>query len=171
MLRKSVHNKDVIVKSAITITIDPYDHAVEVRHVHADRQGVPRLSDGIVVPVKSNFYCVMQIETGQGMEILALKEPVQDKFQRLMGFLLSFNIDRKLLSARVFLERMTKEWEEAPARFAVDALERFSPSLRDHIKPKLALLDHGTAQTLSDEVLDVAARRFMNMPPGLAAGD
>jgi hypothetical protein len=163
MLRKSVNEPDVVVKSTIVIGHSNNHDFLNIRHIHVDRQGVERVSEGFIAPIVKNMYGIMRIERGDGLEILAIKEPIQHNFQRLLGILLSMNIDRKILSALIFLERASDIWNSAPPRFPLSELSKYPP-LREVIGNKYRLLDDGTCTTLSDISLDLVMNRQWDIP-------
>jgi hypothetical protein len=91
----------------------------------------------------------MNIENGEGIEIFALKEPIQQNFFTILGFHLSMNIDRKLISSRVFLERESTKWESVPARFYLSELPTDDPTYSLVIQ-RIHLLDEVQSLTLPD---------------------
>jgi len=150
MLRKSVIKQDMIVKSRIIIGDDGDKDTISIKHIHMDRAGVLRVSEGFVMPIVRNVYCIMEVEGGEGLDILVLKDPIQQKFVRMYGFCGSMNLNRKLLWAKTFLERDNEIWRSAPARFNIPDICKY-PLLKDVFGPKeLALLDKGTCPTLPE---------------------
>lgn len=150
MFRKSVKDPDVIVKSSLEIRCNSASvQVMEAIHSHRDRQGALRVSKGVIVPVVRNIYFILEIEKGEGLEMLAFKEPIQDSFSRMMGFVLSINMDRKILSARTFIEHASPEWESLPPRIRVK-------DAREHrlLSSRLLLLNESTCQTLPDQPLE-----------------
>ncbi len=112
MLRKSVRNPNEVVKSRLKITrFAGGSPLLVISHLHKDRQNVDRVSKGIITRVVRNIYAVPENREGEGIEMLALRDPVQELFEKLNGFLISMNMDRKILSARVCIERNSKRWE------------------------------------------------------------
>jgi hypothetical protein len=116
LIRKSVTDQDLLVKSDLIIDASSDREVIKARHIHVDRTGVSRVSEGFVVPVVSNIYCILDVEDGQGLEIIALKEPIQQKWQRMYGFCWSMNFNRMIISAQVFLERDSEHSNDAPSR-------------------------------------------------------
>jgi hypothetical protein len=150
LLRKSVNDPKVVVKSKLRIFIDPRDKSfVEAIHTHHDRHGVLRESRGFVTSVVRNLYIVMQVEDSEGLEIIALRDPVQKEYVKMMGFMQSINADRKILSARVFIEREDDVWASLKPRFRLCALDPW-PERKEMLKQ---LLDPGTALTIPDVLL------------------
>ncbi len=149
MLRRSIHNSDTIIRSTIIFGIEKEGGFIKMSHIHKDRANVDRISKGFVVPVVRNIYCLMNIENGEGIEIFALKEPIQQNFFTILGFHLSMNIDRKLISSRVFLERESTKWESVPARFYLSELPTDDPTYSLVIQ-RIHLLDEVQSLTLPD---------------------
>lgn len=146
LLRKSVRDPNVVVKSRLRIDrAHGRDAVPKVRHYHHDRLGVERLSTGVFLPLVSNVYGILEVENGEGLEIIALRNPIQWAFQKMMGFLISMNMDRNILSARVFIERDCTSWNRLSPRFTVDDIKDDAKML-----DKLQLLDEGTSNTIPD---------------------
>ena len=154
MLRKSVVHESDIVKSEVMIGTDDDPSAINVRHVHVDRMKVERISDGFAVPIARQIYLLTKIEGSEGLDFVAVREPIQQRFQRLLGFLVSMNIDRKILCSRVYLERNTDAWKSVPGRFTRDDVNN-NEVLKRLIGERIdKLLDKGTSPTIPDEPID-----------------
>lgn len=152
VFRKSVENENLIIKSSLIIGLDEQKKALTATHIHLDRHGVVRQSTGFVMCIVRNIYIILQVEDGDGLELLALREPIQKDFVKMMGFMMSINTDRKILSARIFLERTDEIWEKINPRFKIDALNEY-PDRKELIK---ALLDEKTALTMPKAILTLA---------------
>jgi hypothetical protein len=149
LVRKSYLDEELIVKSILTISFDQEAKILFARLIHTDQHAVGRTSLGFVLPVVRNIYCLMPIEEGEGLDIIALKIPIQHDFEKMLGFQITMNTDRKLISARVFVERNNEEWAEAPARFYLKDIDKY-PSIKELILKKVPLLDDKTAPTIPD---------------------
>lgn len=146
LLRKSVVDPDMIVKSRLRIDRASGRSVLpRVRHYHHDRQLVERVSVGVALPLISNVYAILEVENGEGMEFIALRNPIQWKFQKMMGFMTSMNMDRNILSARIFIERDGNLWDGIGPRFTREGVQD-----NEHITSRLSLLDEGTALTIPD---------------------
>jgi hypothetical protein len=170
MLRKSVHSPVPIHENAHghvdnSVTQDSNQHIVKsllkithrdgidkgflkIRHYHHDRQGILRVSSGFFFPLSTNIYSIMKIEDGEGLELLALRNPIQKQFEKMMGFLISMNMDRNILSGRIFIERDSELWQDIPPRFKVSEIND-KPQMRK-ILNNLRLLEEGPALILPD---------------------
>jgi hypothetical protein len=147
LLRKSAREANLIVKSTLKIDRARGRSVLpKVRHTHIDRQGIVRTSTGILLPIVSNVYGVLEVENGEGLEYIALRNPLQWNFNKMMGFLISMNMERIILSARVFIERDGSMWDGLGSRFSVDDIIG-----NEYIADKLRLLDIGTALTIPDK--------------------
>jgi hypothetical protein len=146
MLRKSVHSGQTIVKSLLEIRrTGGKEEQLHIVHSHRDRHNVERVSKGFVFSLVRMTYCVLRVEHGEGMEFLVLREPIQRDFEKMMGFLISMNMDRSVIEARVCVERDTPPWSDLPWRFEVGDIPESSI-----VRHRLALLDAGPAQMLPD---------------------
>jgi hypothetical protein len=88
-------------------------------------------------------------EDSEALEIIALRDPVQKQYVKMMGFMQSINADRKVLSARVFIEREDDVWASLKPRFRLCALDPW-PERKEML---IQLLDQGTALTIPDVLL------------------
>jgi hypothetical protein len=154
MLRKSVVNGNDIVKSQVFIALDSDPKVITVRHIHIDRMKVERKSEGFAVPIARQIYLITKIEGSEGLDFIALREPIQQNFHRLLGFFVSMNIDRKILCSRVYLERDNKLWQGIPGRFTRNDIEK-NETLKGLIGNKIdKLLDKDISLTIPDEPID-----------------
>jgi len=103
----------------------------------------------------------MQIENGEGLEIIAIKEPIQQNFKRMIGFLVSMNIDRKMLISHIFLERTNENWDSVPPRFNISEIQP-DTLLGRVVGNRVSLLDECTSKTLRDEIIDDVLNKMMN---------
>jgi hypothetical protein len=148
LLRKSIHSPNLIVKSVARV--ERLNHSLLVMtHVHRDRQNVSRVSRGFVYPVARNIYCVLKIESGEGLEIMAFNEPIQAHFQKLRGFTTSIDMDRNILCARSVMERSNETLEKLGWRTPLDRLPADTPEAL-YLAERVNLLDVGTASALSE---------------------
>jgi hypothetical protein len=146
VLRKSVRDPHQIVKSQLSIKLSPDKKILSATHRHFDRQGVARQSTGFVIGVVRNLHVFLQVEDGEGIEVISLREPVQTRFLKMMGFMQSINIDRQILSARIFIEREDDGWLKLKHRFVLSDLDH-NP---DRQRLVAALLDNGPCLTIPD---------------------
>jgi hypothetical protein len=146
LLRKSVVDPDVVVKSRLRIDRASGRHPLpRVRHFHHDRQAVERVSTGVLIPMVSNVYAILEVEYGEGLEFIALRNPIQWRFHKMMGFMTSMNMDRNILSARICIERDGRMWDGVSPRFTRDGMKD-----NKYITERLALLDEGTSLGILD---------------------
>jgi len=146
LVRKSVVDPAIFVKSRLRIDRANGQHAVlRVRHFHVDRQNVERVSSGVLLPLVSNIYGILEVENGEGLEFLALRNPVNWAFQKLMGFMISMNMDRSVLCARIFIEREGISWDGIGSRFKEEDVKD-----RPHILSRLSLVDAEKSRTIPD---------------------
>jgi hypothetical protein len=146
LLRKSVIDPDIIVKSRLKIDrIGARNSLPRIRHYHHDRQAVERVSTGVLIPMVSNIYAVLQVEYGEGLEFLSLRNPIQWHFHKLMGFMTSMNMDRNILSARIVIERDGRIWDGVSPRF-----KRSDWKENKYVMERVGLLDQETSLTIPD---------------------
>ena len=94
--------KDYIVKSSLRIDLKPgFDDVWEFVHLQRDAFQDQRSTDGPVIALSRTLYLVGDMESGQGLEIIVLKEPLPRKFSRLRGFIITMDQNREVYSARI----------------------------------------------------------------------
>jgi len=146
LLRKSALYPDVIVRSVLKIDRASGRHALpRIRHLHYDRTGRQRISNGILLPMVANVYGVLKVENGEGLEFFALRNPIQWDFQKMLGFFTSMNMDRTILSSRIFIEREKSLWDGVNYRFTADDVKD-----RPAIVNSLQFLDKEKCLTIPD---------------------
>jgi hypothetical protein len=146
LLRKSVVDPNMVVKSRLRIDrAHGRDALPKARHFHHDRQNIERVSTGVFLPLVSNVYGILEVENGEGLEFIALRNPIQWNFQKMMGFMTSMNMDRNILSARIFIERDGTLWDGIGPRFTREEVKE-----NEYISNKFSLLDEGKSLTIPD---------------------
>lgn len=163
MLRKSIRDENLIVRSLVTIEFIENEKqygagALLATHKHYDVYMRPRVSKGFLLPVVRNIYFLMNVEDGEGLEFIALKEPVQSDFKRMLGFITTMNTDRKLLSSHVCLERETENWSEFQSpRFSFD--DKCPNWLANEKGEILSLLDPKTSGVVPEIPFSLSSER------------
>ena len=147
MLRKSVSDPDVVIMSNLEIYVSENKDFIRVLHQHTDRHHQTSTSKGFLVRRPPNLYALMRVESDVGLELLALRDPVNDRFRRLLGFLMSMNVDRKLLDARVVIERRSDVFDKVRPRFRVSEIE--DDDLRSVV---LQYLEPGECRSIIDDI-------------------
>lgn len=143
MLRKSLHSSDLIVRSTVTVSRSAGQaEQINIVHSHMDRGGNERLSNGFVCPVIRNIYAILNVEHGEAIELIVLRNPIQREFKQMVGFLISINVDRKIISSRVSLVHHDSSWDDLGYRF------RMSEVRSESVRKLLLNLDDETSLTL-----------------------
>jgi hypothetical protein len=99
----------------------------------------------VLIPMVSNVYAILDVEYGEGLEFIALRNPIQWHFHKMMGFMTSMNMDRNILSARIFIERDGEIWDGVSPRFTREGMKD-----NKYIMDRLTLLDEGKALGIPD---------------------
>jgi hypothetical protein len=161
MLRRSVKNDQDIIKSNISIGKDDSKDYIDITHSHTDRFGVSRLSEGFVVPIVRSIHCIMKVENGEDIEVISLRNPIQQRgrFRRLLGFCQSINVDRVILSAKVYLEPYGQSWSFVPPRFTVADVENRA-ILRELIGKRINLIGNSACPTIPDDEVEEDLRNW-----------
>lgn len=151
IIRKSMSQPDLLIKSDLSIErIASAPDALLVCHTHIDRRARARISKGILVQTPGIINIILNIEYGEGVETLMLRDPVQRHFGLLTGFLNSMNIDRVVFSARVILLRKTDIINKLSHRIKTCEI---TDAVIPNAKSTLDLLNTNLAATIrSDQV-------------------
>ncbi len=143
MLRNSLHNENVIVKSSLKIERNARLDQLTITHRHIDSQGVERTSRGFLLPLFGNIYGVLRVERGQGLETIALREPIPEHFKKMVGFVTSIDMDRNVLTSRVCIDKVGPEWAKIGPRFKSDAYAN-----NTYVHKMISLLDKFKARRI-----------------------
>lgn len=100
-------------------------------HYQRDREDEERVSRGVLIPVVNNIYGLFKVERGEALEFLSLRNPVQQKFERMVGFLNGVALDREIICAGIVLKRFEGFWSRLPGRFRLDDLDLDEKDLKD----------------------------------------
>jgi hypothetical protein len=125
---------NVIVKSYLEIrTTDHNAFYADFIHYHPDRfynpaltsegrslRMAPRQSNGLAFHLGINIYMIGNIESGQGVDMFALRDPMNKDFFSLSGFNLATNLDRIIFSTRTILIKNSNATEKGIGRINVD---------------------------------------------------
>lgn len=99
-------------------------------HHHIDRSLKLRTATGFAFPVVRNIYIPLLVEGHEGLEVIALRDPLQEHPHFFMGFMFGLNGNRNIYNSSVLLERLTPQnqhvWDNISHRFA-----REHPRLKD----------------------------------------
>jgi hypothetical protein len=126
--------QNVIVKSYLEIrTTDNNEFYADFVHYHPDRfynpsltsggrslRMAPRQSHGLAFHLGINIYMIGNIESGQGVDIFALRDPMNKDFFSLSGFNIATNLDRIIFSTRTILIKNSNATEKGIMRINVD---------------------------------------------------
>jgi hypothetical protein len=82
----------------------------------------------------------MRIEMDAGLELLVLRDPVNHQFKRLLGFVLSMNINRKIVDGRVVVQRQGTALDDLKPRFRASDVgdEELLKGLDPYLEPDTA---------------------------------
>ncbi|MFN7399684.1 MAG: hypothetical protein ACK5SX_11645 [Sandaracinobacter sp.] len=124
LLRKSTIAAGTIMRSTLDVQSKRFENRpyVSAAHLYHDRYGRARSSKGFLFPVIKNVYGPLQIEDHEGLEVLVIRDPVQEKPGFLVGFMFGLNGNRTLYNSTVLLERIEAKTTAAllklPHRFS-----------------------------------------------------
>ncbi len=106
------------------------NHYLKAEHHHFDRSQKLRIAAGFAFPVVRNIYMAMQVEGHEGLEIIVVRDPVQNQPDFFMGFMLGLNGNRNIYNSSVLIERLSSKnqhiWDKISNRFSGD-----HPRLKD----------------------------------------
>lgn len=155
LLRKSTISAGTIMRSTLDVRLVHFERIpyISVGHLYHDRSGRARSSKGFFFPVVKNVYGPLQVEDHEGLEVLVIRDPVQEKPGFLVGFMLGLNGDRTVYNSSVLLERVesssTAGLLALPHRFSQETAgyDDLEPDLRDRL---IGVLSEPKSRLISD---------------------
>lgn len=138
--------RDRVIRSLVTIAqVGPAatesDGIWEFSHTQLNRYQEPRKSNGVVIPISNVLYLLGDVEEGEGLEVIALKEPDTHNFKMIKGFISSTSADRQPFVARIVLVPLREQ----------AILEHLPVSTKHSQKDKLAFIGPRHRQELLKE--------------------
>jgi hypothetical protein len=103
--RWSIYRDDILVSRIIIRERAGSGGAREFLTLHYDNMEEAKASDGVVIPMGSNIYMAGDLEKGQGLDILTLREPLNANANLISGFQITMDNDRRPFFSRTLLVR------------------------------------------------------------------
>ncbi len=107
--RWSIYHGDILVSRIIIRERAGSGGAREFLTLHYDDMDEAKASDGVVIPMGSNIYMAGDLEKGQGLDILTLREPLNTNANLISGFQITMDNDRRPFFSRTLLVRSDEE--------------------------------------------------------------
>lgn len=156
--RQSVEEKRIVKSNIVVKQRNSFEYIFEFIHIEKDHLNNVKHTDGIVVPISNNFYMIGDIEKGEGLEIIVLKDPALSEVRTIRGFTISMDYRRQPFFARTLLTRKSDETsvgsEPDFGSFDVDEVNKFIPEKEQRLIFSMIDNRNGRSSALSiDRIL------------------
>ena len=105
--RNAVHPKYIIKSQVDFVQLSEFDRGLsaawEFYHRYVDNNGIEKRSDGVVFVIQNNIYLLGDVQNGEGLDIMIVREPVENA-DFMIGFHVSIDDHRPFFANMVYFD-------------------------------------------------------------------